>query len=472
MALMRCLYCGLLQDEPTGVKSCLRCGGELAFEVKPPGNGRTSYVRVQMELDQISAPAGRIVDRHLLVTLWTPEQVPPEECAPTQTGRSPLNFTTVLDISGSMHGEKLVQAKEAVHQALLYLHKGDTFSLVTFSDNVRCVFEPDQINSQTRRNIKNALAEIESGGMTALCGGLELGLEKAILARQDTNLVMLLSDGQANVGITDLEQIGMRASQARKSNVIVSSLGVGSDYNEALMVEIANQGGGRFYHILQANQIAAFVTGELGEIAALAAREATLRLTLPPSSAVMPLTPVYPARHIDNEVVISIGDIPADTELEIPLRLTLPAQPSGSKLSIEGVMTHKSPAGNELSSPLNRVTVRFSDAALFKLRDGVVSPVVEHVLLQMKSTQVLEVSRAMTHGVAEGQQCVSSASETLKSYASLLGEERAEQETGNFMADFNSVLFSAASPAAAKAAVASAFAVQRSSKDFNKPMKK
>ena len=47
--LMRCQYCGLLQDEPSGVKTCARCGGELAFEVEPPPDERASYVRAQME---------------------------------------------------------------------------------------------------------------------------------------------------------------------------------------------------------------------------------------------------------------------------------------------------------------------------------------------------------------------------------------------------------------------------------------
>ena len=58
--LMRCRYCGLLQDEPRGVKACVRCGGELAFEQPPPAR---TYVKAQMELDQISAPAGQITDR-------------------------------------------------------------------------------------------------------------------------------------------------------------------------------------------------------------------------------------------------------------------------------------------------------------------------------------------------------------------------------------------------------------------------
>ena len=65
--LMRCLFCGLLQDEPVGVKTCDRCGGELVFEKDRlktfSGN---SYISIQMELDQIFAPSERIVDRHVL----------------------------------------------------------------------------------------------------------------------------------------------------------------------------------------------------------------------------------------------------------------------------------------------------------------------------------------------------------------------------------------------------------------------
>jgi hypothetical protein len=80
---MRCLYCGLLQDEPAGVKACARCGGELAFETPASGSGDGSYISAQMELDQVSAPSGRNCDRYLLVTLRTPGQVPPQHAAPT-----------------------------------------------------------------------------------------------------------------------------------------------------------------------------------------------------------------------------------------------------------------------------------------------------------------------------------------------------------------------------------------------------
>ena len=465
--LMRCLYCGLLQDEPAGVKVCARCGGELTFEIEPPPDQRASYVRAEMELDQVTAPGGRNVDRYLLVTIRTPEQVPPEEAAPTQTGRQPLSFVAVLDVSGSMRGPKLAQAKEAVRQALRRLHDGDVFSLVTFATGVSCAFEPTEIGEHTRGVIESALAEIEAGGRTALCGGLEMGLDKAAARKQDTNLVLLLSDGQANVGETDVEMVGQRGYDARQRGIIVSTLGVGADYNEALMVEIATQGGGRFYHVLDAAQIGVYMAGELGDVAALAARDATIHLSIPAGAAVFPLSSAYPAEQGGGAATVSLGDVLGDLELEIPIRLTLPAQPAPSKMSVEGSLSYRSPAGNRLSTPLNRVTVRFVEPAAFRKREGVVIPVAERVLGQMRAANVLGVSRAMAigKGTAQAQRRADADLAALREYAALLGEERGAEEVQAMEAELAQLR---AVPVAAKMAVSQAFARQRGARKFDK----
>jgi len=453
--LMRCPYCGLLQDEPEGVKACVRCGGELAFEAEPPPNQRSSYVKAEMELDQVKAPAGRNVDRHVLVTVRAPAQVPPEEAV----------FTAVLDVSGSMRGQKLAQAKEAVRQALTRLHDGDVFALVTFASEVDCVFEPVALDDRTRRTMRSVLEEIDAGGQTALCGGLELGLAKAAALKQETNLVMLLSDGQANVGETDVEAVGRRAYEARQRGITVSTLGVGRDYNEALMVEIASEGGGRFYHVMSADQIGAYMTGELGEVAALAARDAKINLTLPSGATLVPLSAAYPSQQDGAEAIVSVGDIPCDTELEIPMRLTVPAQRSGSRLSVEGSLTYRSPAGNHLETTLNRVTMRFVEGAAFSLRDGVVVPVAERVLGQMKAANVLGVSRAATKSAAEGARRARAGVDALREYALLLGQERAVEEAKDMHAAFAKM---SAAPGLAKRMVANAYSVQRSTKKFDK----
>jgi Ca-activated chloride channel family protein len=461
---MRCLYCGLLQDEPVGVKECPRCGGELAFESVKPHAAGGSYVQVQMELDQVRGPAGRLFDRHLLVTLRTPEQVPAEHAAPTVNGRPPLSFVAVLDVSGSMAGEKLSNAKEAVRHALRRLRDGDSLSLVVFANEPRCVLEPTEFSVNTIRIVESALAEINAGGMTALCNGLELGIEKARLSRRATTLVLLLSDGQANVGETDLEKVGQRSYQARQESLLVSTIGIGADYNEALMVEIATQGGGRFYHVLYADQIVPYLTGELGEVASLAARQAALELTIPAGGVVMPFTAAYPVQQRNGITRIELGDLPSTLELEVPLRLTVPAQPAGTKLSIEGELVYQSPAGKLLSTALNRVTVRYVDPGQFSLRDGVVAPVVERVLTQMKAAQTLAYSRAAAREPAAAEQVSRQGVKSVHEYASLLGEERAENELRDSQEALNRM---AASPAMAKSQVSQAYMAQRAAKKFS-----
>jgi Ca-activated chloride channel family protein len=462
---MRCLYCGLLQDEPAGVKECARCGGEMEFEKSIPSSSAGSYLYVQMELDQIKAPAGRNIDRYLLVTLRTPAQVPPEQAAPTTSGRPPINFSPVLDVSGSMSGGKLEQAKEAVRQALRHLKEGDALSLVTFSDQARCVLEPSPVNAPIQKVVESALQEIQATGMTALDGGLALGIEKVLQMRRDTNLVLLLSDGQANVGETDLEKVGQRAQKARQQGLVISTLGVGADYNEALMAEIATQGGGRFYHIQTPAQISAYLTGELGEAANLAARGLCLELSLPQGAALVPLSAAYPAEQQGSRVRVTIGDIPCDTELEIPLRLTLFAQQPGARLSVEGSVTYQSPAGKALSAALNRVTVRFIEGQEFTLREGIVIPTAERVVKHLHAASVLNASRVMASSPQTAAQSTHASVEALRNYARLVGTPEAQKVAEALEADVRQM---AAAPAAAKASVAAAYRTSRSSKDFDK----
>jgi Ca-activated chloride channel family protein len=459
--LMRCTYCGLLQDEPEGVKACARCGGELAFEIAMPSS---SYIQAQLELDQINAPAGQIVDRHLVLTIQTPSEVPAGEAAPTAAGREPMGFCAVLDVSGSMRGPKLGAAKEAVRQSVHRLQDGDVFSLVTFANDVKTHVAPAVVDGRLRLRVERTLDKIRSGGRTALCGGLEAGIAAARRKRQETNLVLLLSDGQANEGETDLESIGQRSYNALQYGVTTSTLGVGSDYNEALMVEIATQGGGRFYHVLHSHQIAPFVAGEVGEVSALAAKAAVLNLNLPPGTGLQPFSSAYAVQSLTR---VMIGDIPIATTLEVVFRVLLPPQDAGSRLPIDGSLTYESPAGNQLETQLNVVTLRFRPSDSFAFRDGAVGPVVRRVLDQMSARTVLGSSRlAATQGRAVAQKRWDEDAADIRRYASLLGDapERAE-----FLAEANldAPAFLRRAPAA-KAAAFRAFSRQRGTKDFDK----
>jgi Ca-activated chloride channel family protein len=458
--MMRCKYCGTLQDEPQRAKTCVQCGGELAFSIDDPWGGHKdgSYVKAQLELDQVAAPEGQVVERHLIMTIETPDAIPSGEQAETDSGRETLHFVVVLDTSGSMQGDKIDTAKQAVRQAALRLVKGDLFSLVTFADLAQCPLQSVRVDAPKSgwlrsripkiqparvdapfqgkrfgRAIEGSLQRIQVGGQTALCDGLELGIQQVVNNPQNINLVLLLSDGRANVGETDVEAIGRRALDARSEAVTVSALGVGYDYNEAVMAEIAMNGGGRFYHITDASRIAAYLTGELGAMASLAARGATATLHLPAGTGVQTLSMAYPVQGASpvpertsslSAYAVLLGDMPVTTTLEVVARVLLPPQPAGSRLPIDGTLNYQSPAGNAFATPLNTVTVRYDKPSFLESGSGLVRPIAMRVLSHMHDTSVLATSKAAMYDIGAAQRQSETEIAKMRAYSAPLGEDR------------------------------------------------
>ncbi len=457
--LMRCLYCGVLQDEPAGAKVCIRCGGELVFETGLLPDERDSYVRAQMELDQVMGPAGENVERHLLVTLRTPAQVPPGQAASVQGSHPPIHFTAVLDTSGSMAGDKLQNAKNALRNALMRLLDGDSLSLITFDSQVRCPLEPTPVNDHSRAVLNSLLQEIRAGSNTALCGGLELGIRKALGRKRDTNLILLLSDGLANEGETDTDRIAQRAREARVKGLTVSTLGVGDDYNEVLMVALADQGGGHFYHVQEAGEIDTYLATELGDVANAAARRLELHLRVPAGSVLMPFSAAYPLRQDGSRATLDIGYLPCDTELEVPISVVVASQQPGTRLAFEGDVTYESPAGHALKTTLNRVTLRVAEPNQFRERDGVSAPVAERVLQQLRDASVLQYSRTLRQNPAAAQADATVRMNKLRAYAALLGDERKEQELEQDRNQFAAV--ASPTPSLSKLAFAATYSRQR-----------
>jgi hypothetical protein len=188
-------------------------------------------------------------------------------------------------------------------------------------------------------------------------------------------------------------------------------------------------------------------------------------LQMPTGAVLVPLSAAYPAEMANGQVIVQIGDIPCDVELEIPLRLTLYAGEAGARLSIEGLVSYTSPAGNALSNPLNRVTVRFLPPSEFTLREGIIPPTAERVFKHLRAAQVISASRAMASSPQTSAQQAKIGLETLREYANLVGTQEAQSMLHAFDNDLRTM---AASPAQAKQQVAAAFQVQRSAKDFTK----
>ncbi len=178
--------------------------------------------------------APRNEDGFVLVTLSPPA------IAPDVT---PRDVTLVLDVSGSMSGVKIQQARAAGKQLLATLSPADRFKLIDFSTDVRTF--RDGFVRATRDNVEAGaryLESLEASGSTNISGALDAALEDRESSGR-LGLVLFVTDGEPTIGESDPEAIAVRTARLR-GNRRIFSFGVGADLNAALVERLAVEGRG------------------------------------------------------------------------------------------------------------------------------------------------------------------------------------------------------------------------------------
>lgn len=155
----------------------------------------------------------------------------------------PINLALAIDRSGSMGGGKIEKVLEATRLIAGMMEQQDIFSLVTFDDKVETIIP--SAKGADLKGIDMLLNKIALGGNTFLSGGYEeAGRQSFDAPRTAISRIVLLSDGQANQGITDLSQLSELAKAFRQKGATTSTFGVGIDFDEGLMTNLAESGGG------------------------------------------------------------------------------------------------------------------------------------------------------------------------------------------------------------------------------------
>lgn len=163
----------------------------------------------------------------------------------------PANLVFLVDVSGSMQTEdKLPLLQESLRTLVANLRPQDRVSLVTYAGHESIALEPT--SGSERVKILSAIAGLSAEGSTAGEAGIRTAyaLARRTLVKGGVNRVILATDGDFNVGVSDTEQLKSIIAEQRKSGVHLSTLGFGTgNYNEALMEQIADVGNGNYSYI-------------------------------------------------------------------------------------------------------------------------------------------------------------------------------------------------------------------------------
>lgn len=250
----------------------LICGAIVAASAWAKVESRQVGCRV--ELDRPVLPAGIGQKAVIKVTL---DALPP----PVSHARPPVNLAIVLDRSGSMSGIKIEKAKEAAIEALRRLGERDLFSLVIYDDQVETLV-PAQSAANTEW-IEGRIRSIQAGDSTALFGGVSQGAAEVRknLGDRRINRIILLSDGLANVGPSSPSDLGRLGAALSKEGISVTTIGVGTDYNEDLMLQLSQNSDGNSYFVESSADLPRIFASELGDVLSVVAQKVVLEIRCP-----------------------------------------------------------------------------------------------------------------------------------------------------------------------------------------------
>ena len=222
-------------------------------------------------------------------------QAPDTPADGTTQRRHALNVACVIDRSGSMSGQPLEEAKRCVVRMMERLTAQDRAACVIYDDRVRVLVPTARVQGPSR--FRAALAPVRSGGTTNLHGGWLEGAQQLThsLRENEISRVILLSDGQANAGLTDVAAIAAQCQELATAGVTTSTYGLGRDFNEDLMIAMARKGGGNNYYGETAADLMEPFQEEFDLLQDLCARHVRLRISPSPGVRARVLNDYEPA---------------------------------------------------------------------------------------------------------------------------------------------------------------------------------
>jgi len=198
---------------------------------------------------------------------------------------APANLVFLVDVSGSMdRREGLPMVKSTLKLLVDQLRDQDRVSLVVYAGESRVVLEPT--SGRENAKIRTAIEQLTAGGSTAGASGIELAYQMAQQAfiPKGINRILLATDGDFNVGVSDFDSLKQMAVDKRKSGISLTTLGFGVDnYNEHLMEQLADAGDGNYAYIDNLREARKVLVDQLSSTLAVVAKNVKLQVEFNPA---------------------------------------------------------------------------------------------------------------------------------------------------------------------------------------------
>ncbi len=262
-------------------------------------------------------------DQDIAVTIHAPGR--------REQARPPLSVAVVIDRSGSMHGVPMQNAKAAAADLVDRLAPEDAFAIISFSSGDETVMPISRATPSNKAAARAAIDRIWDDGGTCISCGLTRGAGELAHSPITGGLrrIVLISDGQANEGISDRTELAELASQTASRGDSISTVGVGLDFDELTMIHLAEVGRGNYYFVEHTANLDAMFANELAGLGDTVAADVKLVIT-PASTTAIERAYGYPLAHDGRTLVIPIADLRAGELRKVVLPAQIMATGSGA----------------------------------------------------------------------------------------------------------------------------------------------
>jgi len=318
------------------------------------------------------------------------------EAKPQGAGvRLPLNLGIVLDRSGSMYDEKRLEyVSEAVKYLIDHLGPEDRAAVVAFADKAAVVATADQVLHDKVR-VKRAIDDLdlfEIGGGTQMALGMEAAVAEVEkhYTPNHLNRLLLLTDGQ-----TYEERKCLELARQHRERISCSTLGVGIEFNEKLLMEMAETSGANYHFISDPATIPGIFSRELEGLRNVALTNARIEVQLSTGVQVKEVfrssPQIYPLKDVtpDAERALSIplGDLESGVANSALMVLVLPPRKPGRVRIAHASLCYDTPAAREQRESVEAVVTYTLDRAAVGKANGYVMNLVDQVSIAKLQSQ-------------------------------------------------------------------------------------